>query len=55
MTGVRALRAVPVVTVALFLVPIAAGLAGTLLPAFGYLPAIGGHTLNLDPWRGAEG
>jgi len=51
MTGVRALRAVPVVTVALFLVPIVAGLAGTLLPAFGYLPAIGGHTLNVDPWR----
>lgn len=34
-----------------FGVPILAGLAGTLLPAFGYLPAIGGRSLNLHPWR----
>jgi ABC-type phosphate/phosphonate transport system permease subunit len=27
------------------------GLAGTLAPAFGYLPAIGGHAFSLDPWR----
>lgn len=41
----------PWVTLALFLTPIVAGLAGTLLPAFGYLPAIGGQALSLAPWR----
>jgi len=46
-----ALRALPAVTVLLFLLPVAAGVAGTLLPAFGYLPAIGGHALSLEPWR----
>jgi len=44
------LRYAPLVTVALFLVPIAAGLLGTALPAFGWLPAIGGRTLTLAPW-----
>src|SRR4029079_9808889 len=33
------------------LLPIGAGLVGTLLPAFGYLPAIGGHTLTIAPWH----
>jgi len=41
----------PWITIALFLLPVAAGLLGTLLPAFGYLPAIGGERLSLDPWR----
>jgi putative thiamine transport system permease protein len=45
------LRCVPALTVATFLLPIAAGLIGTLLPAFGYLPAIGGRALGFDPWR----
>ncbi|HZS81820.1 MAG TPA: ABC transporter permease subunit [Stellaceae bacterium] len=40
----------PLVTIALFLVPIAAGLGGTLLPAFGWFPAIGGMHLSLRPW-----
>lgn len=31
--------------------PIAAGLAFTFLPSFGYLPSIGGDTLSLQPWR----
>ena len=44
----RLLRAMPALTVGVFLLPIAAGLAGTLLPAFGYLPAIGGNAFNLD-------
>lgn len=35
----------------LFLGPVGAGLLGTLLPAFGYLPAIGGERLSLAPWR----
>jgi len=45
------LHAAPALTVAVFLLPIAAGLVGTLLPAFGYLPAIGGTAFNLDGWR----
>ncbi|WP_291297672.1 ABC transporter permease [Elioraea sp.] len=45
------LRAVPAVTLALFLGPIAAGLGGTLAPAFGWLPAIGGEAITLAPWH----
>ncbi|MEO6031662.1 MAG: ABC transporter permease, partial [Burkholderiaceae bacterium] len=41
----------PWVTMAVFLLPVAAGLVGTLLPAFGYLPAIGGEQFSLEPWR----
>ena len=44
-------RYAPALTLAVFLLPIAAGLVGTLLPAFGYLPAIGGHDLNFESWR----
>ena len=47
----NALRLLPALTVALFLLPIGAGFVGTLLPAFGYLPAIGGTALMLEPWR----
>lgn len=47
-----ALRLAPGVTLALFLGPIVAGLAGTLAPAFGWLPAIGGEAVTLAPWRG---
>jgi putative thiamine transport system permease protein len=46
-----ALGAIPLVTLLLFLGPVAAGLIGTLLPAFGYLPALGGETLSLAPWQ----
>jgi putative thiamine transport system permease protein len=45
------LRAVPALTLALFFAPVAAGLAGTALPAFGWLPALGGTQLSLEPWR----
>jgi putative thiamine transport system permease protein len=31
--------------------PILAGLAGTILPAFGYLPALGGEAFSLEPLR----
>lgn len=44
------LRQAPRFTVALFLVPIAAGVLGTVLPAFGWLPAIGGRSATLAPW-----
>lgn len=47
----RLLRLAPVLTVAAFAMPIACGLIGTLLPAFGYLPALGGEHLGLDAWR----
>ena len=45
------LRWFPQLTLLLFLTPIAAGLLGTWLPAFGYLPAVGGTELTFDPWR----
>jgi putative thiamine transport system permease protein len=45
------LRLAPALTLAAFAAPIAAGLAGTALPAFGWLPSIGGHTLGLEPWQ----
>lgn len=45
------LRLAPIVTVALFLLPVAAGLMGTLLPGFGYLPDLGGRGFSLAPWR----
>ena len=41
----------PWITVAVFLLPVAAGVVGTALPAFGYLPAIGGEHLSVEPWR----
>lgn len=45
------LRAAPALTLAAFLLPIGAGLIGTALPAFGWLPAIGGTEWSLAPWR----
>ena len=45
------LQAMPAVTTAILLLPIGAGLVGTLLPSAGYLPAIGGHGFGLAPWR----
>ena len=41
----------PACTGALMLTPILAGLVGTTLPAFDYLPAIGGHRFGFDAWR----
>lgn len=45
------LRIVPPLTLFLFLAPVLVGLAGTLAPAFGYLPAIGAREISLAPWR----
>ncbi|UCH75316.1 MAG: ABC transporter permease subunit [Rhodospirillales bacterium] len=45
------LRWIPALTLLLFLGPIAAGLVGTFLPAFGILPALGGTEFSLAPWR----
>ncbi|WP_235830186.1 ABC transporter permease [Algihabitans albus] len=44
------LALVPTLTLALFLLPIAAGLIGTWLPAFGILPSLGGTGPTLEPW-----
>lgn len=41
----------PALTLAIFIAPIGAGLIGTLLPAFGILPALGGTGFTLQPWR----
>jgi putative thiamine transport system permease protein len=39
----------------ILLAPVAAGLAGILLPAFGYLPAVGRSELSLEPFRALAG
>ncbi|MDP2696635.1 ABC transporter permease [Thalassospira sp.] len=45
------LRLAPILTVAVMLGPVIAGLIGTVLPAFGYLPVLGGDHFRIDPWR----
>ncbi len=45
------LRLFPAFTLILMIGPVCAGLIGTMLPAFGYLPALGGDRLSIDPWR----
>jgi putative thiamine transport system permease protein len=45
------LRLLPGLTLALFLLPVVAGLAGTLLPSFGFMPGLGGHGFSSAPWR----
>jgi putative thiamine transport system permease protein len=45
------LALIPPATLFLFLAPVLVGLAGTVLPAFGYLPAIGATGFSLAPWR----
>jgi len=44
-------RLFPALALLTMLGPIAAGLAGTLLPAFGWLPALGRTDLSLAAWR----
>jgi putative thiamine transport system permease protein len=41
----------PPLTLLLLAGPVLAGLIGTLLPAFGYLPALGGMEFSLEPFR----
>jgi len=45
------LQFAPALTLTLFLAPVAAGLLGTALPAFDYLPALGGDVFGLAAWR----
>ena len=51
--GARAdlLSGAPAVTLLLFLAPVAAGLIGTWLPAFGWFPALGGEAFGTEAWR----
>lgn len=44
-------RSAVFLTLGLLLLPITFGILGTVLPAFGYLPALGGLELSLDPFR----
>ena len=45
------IRLIPLLLALILALPVAAGLAGVLLPAFGYLPALGGEALSLRPFR----
>lgn len=45
------LRLAPWLAAALAAGPIAVGLLGAVLPAFGILPALGGDAPSLEPWR----
>lgn len=45
------LRFFPLLTLSVFCVPILLGLAGTWLPAFGFLPVIGADRFGFDPFR----
>lgn len=49
--SVRAAAAVPWLIAGLLALPVLVGLAGAALPAVGYLPALGGMGLSLDPFR----
>jgi putative thiamine transport system permease protein len=44
-------RLAPPIAIVLLGAPVALGLIGVLLPAFGYLPALGGTGFSLEPWR----
>ena len=44
----RLAQLTPLLVIALISIPFLAGIAGTLLPAFGYLPALGGSELTLQ-------
>lgn len=45
------IRLMPTLTLSLLGLPVVAGLAGVIAPAFGWLPALGGESLSLVPWQ----
>jgi putative thiamine transport system permease protein len=47
----RLAAAFPAAALVLLIAPVAAGVAGILLPAFGYLPVLGRAELSLAPFR----
>ncbi|MCZ4282231.1 ABC transporter permease subunit [Kiloniella laminariae] len=50
-TDCLSLKYVPAFTLLVFLGPLGAGLIGTILPAFGYFPALGAEDFSLLSWR----
>jgi len=51
-TQPKAVPAIPIILVSVLLAgPVLAGLAGTILPAIGYLPALGHNSFSLEPVR----
>ncbi|GIL01695.1 MAG: ABC transporter permease [Alphaproteobacteria bacterium] len=46
-----ALAVAPALAIAVLAAPVGFGLIATVLPAFGWFPALGGETLSLAPWR----
>ena len=49
--GAWKLAAAPALLFIVMLLPVAAGLAATVLPAFGWMPALGGTAFSVQPWR----
>lgn len=47
---VRPLAWMPRLTTAVLAAPVLAGVAGTILPGLGYLPALGGDAVDFAPW-----
>lgn len=47
----RLARFAPIIVIVLIAIPVLAGLTGTILPAFGYLPALGGTEFTLDYFK----
>ena len=45
------IRLVPAVAITFLTAPVLFGLVGVVLPAFGWLPVLGGDSLSLEPWR----
>ncbi|WP_420563962.1 ABC transporter permease [Thalassobaculum sp.] len=45
------IRLAPVLAVLVMIGPVAAGLVGTVLPALGWLPVLGGETVSFDTFR----
>ncbi|MEQ8708279.1 MAG: ABC transporter permease subunit [Rhodospirillales bacterium] len=45
------IRLAPAIAVIFLTAPVLFGLIGVILPAFGWLPVLGGNSLTLDPWR----
>ncbi|WP_457943864.1 ABC transporter permease [Vreelandella alkaliphila] len=45
------LRLASILLIALLVIPVSAGLGMVLLPAFGYLPVLGGDTFHLEAWQ----
>ena len=45
------LRLAPLIAIAVLILPISSGVLATLLPAFGWFPALGGTTVSAEPFR----